>query len=141
MYKKNCKYCNKEFEIKYKSRLTRTVCSRSCNSLYNLRVNKIITKDKHPLWKGNNVSYNSMHRWRKRNFGNPEKCNRCGILGKYTGKVRKTWNIHWANLDGLYDRLSDSWIGMCVKCHKAFDKNKKKRISIYKGKENVKYDI
>lgn len=69
-----------------------------------------------------------MHRWIQRNFDKPEKCSICDKLGVFNGSIRKTWSIQWANTNGLYIRDSNDWIGLCVKCHKSFDKGTFKRI-------------
>lgn len=131
---KHCEWCKKEIPIQYKSWEYRKFCSRSCSAIYSLRVKKIISKEKHPLWTGDNVSYNSLHRWIQRNFGKPEECSHCKTKGRFIGSKKKTWNIHWANIDQKYkSRDRKDYFGLCGKCHTAYDKNKTKRCRYVDG--------
>lgn len=113
----------------------------SCRTLYNLRVIKIISAEKHPQWSGKNVSYNGLHKWLQRNFGRPDKCIECKKPGVFVGKIRKTWNIQWANINQKYDsRDRKDYIGLCAKCHKIFDKDKEKRVHYIKGEACFKIE-
>lgn len=64
--------------------------------------------------------YSAIHKWIKKNFGNPPLCEKCGKIGK---KVGRNWNIHWANISGLYIRKRDDFMGLCVSCHHTKDGN------------------
>ena len=66
-----------------------------------------------------NVSYESLHRWVIRWRGNPPVCEHCGKIGiKQSGR----WTIQWANKSKNYFRDLNDWIGLCVSCHRKFDK-------------------
>ena len=68
--------------------------------------------DKHPFWKGDNVSYSGLHYWLRRKLGEPKVCEFCG-----TDKKRLTW----ANKSWKYRRTLDDWISLCYSCHKKYD--------------------
>lgn len=71
----------------------------------------------HHAWKGNQVGYNALHGWIKRNYGSPTKCEGCGFESKDNRK------IHWANVSGKYFRDRSDWKRLCCKCHFVFDKH------------------
>lgn len=73
-----------------------------------------------PNWKGDKVGYYSLHNWLYRKLGKPMKCELCGIKGN------KRYN--WANISLLYKRDLEDWIRLCLKCHKAFDRNRKQMV-------------
>ena len=71
--------------------------------------------EKHPNWKGENVSYVALHTWVARYLGKPcicEFCGRNGLKGK---------QIHWANKSREYKRDLEDWLRLCVPCHKKYD--------------------
>ncbi|MFA5261424.1 MAG: hypothetical protein WC450_09370 [Candidatus Omnitrophota bacterium] len=70
--------------------------------------------NKHPNWKGNNVSYQALHTWVTRHKGSPQRCEDCG-----TTEPRK---YEWANISGKYKRDLNDWKRLCTKCHRKFDK-------------------
>lgn len=74
-----------------------------------------IKGDKHPLWKGDKVSYRNLHRWLVQHLGQPDTCEFCGKSG-LSGRF-----IHWANKSGKYLRDLTDWIRLCAKCHKYYD--------------------
>jgi len=67
---------------------------------------------KNYLWK-KNPSYRAIHLWIERQLGKAKdkKCVFCNKVAQ-----------HWANIDHLYERNTDDYIPLCVKCHKRFDK-------------------
>lgn len=71
--------------------------------------------NKHPLWKGKNAGYISIHEWINRRLGTPDICEMCGKSG-LTGR-----KIHWANKDHKYKRNKKDWIRLCISCHKKYD--------------------
>lgn len=77
------------------------------------------TLDKANSWKGDNCGYVAKHLSIKTYRGNPEKCEHCGKVGE---KMNGRWNIHWANVSGEYKRDFEDYIGLCRKCHYAYDK-------------------
>ncbi len=72
----------------------------------------------HPNWKGDKVSYRSLHYWVQRHLGKPKKCEDCGITDL------RPRQYHWANISGKYMRDLSDWKRLCVKCHRKFDKTK-----------------
>ena len=79
-----------------------------------------LCNEKHPLWKGENVSYRCLHMWVHRKLGKPMLCEFCG-KEKTTVK-----SIHWANKSHNYLRNLTDWISLCVHCHKAYDRKQLK---------------
>lgn len=77
-----------------------------------------IMSEKNPMWKGDKVSYRTLHRWVVSHRGQPDTCEYC----KTSGLVNK--KIHWANISRLYKRDLDDWMRLCAKCHKAYDMDK-----------------
>lgn len=75
----------------------------------------VITNEKHPAWKGDMASYDAIHMWVRRNKGNANICEFCGI-------TRLEKMVHWANKNHLYKRILDDYISLCVKCHWEYDK-------------------
>jgi len=70
-----------------------------------------ITGEKHPNWKGDNVSNKALHRWVAKKIGNPHKCSFCGKIGR----------VELSNKNGLYNRNLENWQWICSKCHKEYD--------------------
>lgn len=69
-----------------------------------------------PHWKGNNITYRTLHHWVEKCLGKPSTCEHCG-------KQNLTRHaIHWANKSGKYKRILEDWVRLCVKCHKKYDK-------------------
>ena len=72
--------------------------------------------ENHYAWKGDDVSYRSLHKWVERQLGKPKECKSC------RNQDLKHRQYHWANKSRNYLRLTSDWIRLCVKCHKAYDK-------------------
>lgn len=87
-------------------------CSKKC--MYKYRPIKV--KENHHQWRGSEVSYSGIHHWVKKYFGQPMTCEWCGF------ESDNKYQIHWANLDGNYDRLRENWARLCAKCHYHFDR-------------------
>lgn len=104
-----CSTCKKIFEVSnYRIKLrSKLYCSIKCHSGLN-----------HPKWKGENVGYQGLHRWIRRQMGQPTKCEHCGTDGLY-GK-----RIHWANKSQQYRREITDWLRLCASCHRLYDTNK-----------------
>ncbi len=71
----------------------------------------------HVQWIGNRVGYRCLHLWVARELGKPSTCESCGAEN-LSGR-----QIHWANKSREYRRILTDWIRLCVKCHKAYDRN------------------
>lgn len=84
-----------------------------------------ITGKKHFAWKGDNVSYGSLHDWVSAHLGRPNKCSHCGRedLCRY----------EWANISGEYKRNLKDWIRLCKKCHMKMDKVNEKMWKVRRG--------
>jgi len=146
---KHCLICNKEF-TEYQTRIVGgrgKFCSRTCYEQdWNKRIpgwnkgqsatwaigntyrkgqsnpnpHKMIAKENHN-WKGDEVGYEGLHQWVKRQLGKPDECEHClksGLNGH---------QIHWANKTGKYLRDVDDWLRLCAKCHGEYDKKHKIR--------------
>lgn len=91
--------------------------------------NKIfkITKEKHYLWKGDEVGYGALHAYIRRNFGKAIKCEKCF----------STKSIHWANKSHKYKRDRSDWFQLCSSCHKRYDIDTKHIIGKYKNHKRI----
>lgn len=79
---------------------------------------KQITGEKNSNWKGDEVSYRTLHKWVERHLGKGDTCQYCkesGLSGR---------KIHWANISRQYKRDTADWLRLCAKCHGAYDSNK-----------------
>lgn len=77
----------------------------------------IYKKEKeHHSWKGNNIGYRALHIWVENKLGKLRFCENCG------NRDLKHRQYHWSNIDGHYKRIITDWRRLCVKCHKAYDK-------------------
>lgn len=71
----------------------------------------------HGEWKGEKAGYVTIHVWVRRWKGKPTNCEQCG-------KLKTTpHSIQWANKDHKYRRKLEDYMALCVKCHRAWDKN------------------
>ena len=66
-------------------------------------------------WKGDKVSYVSLHTWVSRHLGRPKKCVSCGRTDKK--------KYEWANKDHKYRRNLKDYIRLCTSCHRKYDFN------------------
>src|SRR3990167_6813766 len=91
-------------------------CSRQCfgKKLSVIKYELYKDETKHPRWKGDNVGYYGVHDWITKHFGQPKKCEVCGL----NDKKRK---YHWANLTDDYLRDRSNCKRMCVSCHRLYD--------------------
>lgn len=85
-------------------------------------------------WKGDEVGYHGIHEWLSRYFGEPKKCEECGIddpLKRY----------EWACIH-KHERKRENYIRLCKKCHNLLDgtnvnlelgrnKSREKGVNIY----------
>lgn len=75
-------------------------------------------------WKGDDVGYDAIHEWVKRNLGKANHCELCGLKEIPKGKQRF---FDWANISDEYKRDINDWVQLCRKCHWKFDNFKKKK--------------
>ena len=76
----------------------------------------------HFAWKGDEVSYRTLHKWVERNLGKIDRCEECG------NESLKHRQYHWSNVSGNYKRIISDWRRLCVKCHKTFDAKRAKSL-------------
>lgn len=129
MIQRKCKNCQKEFKVfPCVIRVGNGIyCSKSCSikgtgfgkTPWNRGIKHMADSD-HPAWKGDNVSYNSLHFWVRRKLGKPQKCIRCG----------KSWGrLHWASISHEAKRDQNDYMPMCARCHKFYDLNRRGVVS------------
>ena len=88
---------------------------------------KNIIGKNNPNWKGKNISQRGIHGWLIRVYGQPNKCEKCGLVGKD--------NINWAKKRGKkYERKKNNFWRLCDKCHMNYDDVGKKSGLKLKGK-------
>lgn len=75
------------------------------------------TGEANPVWKGERVGYRAIHTWVGEHKPRTGSCTTCGQSGK----------TDWANIDHEYHRDLDDYIELCVKCHRAYDRELKER--------------
>lgn len=63
------------------------------------------------------VKYNSLHRWLQRNFKKTGICESCHLSS----------STEWASKNGGYTRNRDSYVELCISCHRYMDRAKPKR--------------
>jgi len=74
--------------------------------------------DAHPNWRGDAVSYSTLHQWVARHKQKTGVCVECGaVVG--TERFRGT---QWANMSGRYLRDLDDFIELCIPCHHRRDR-------------------
>ena len=89
-----------------------------------------ITKlnDKNPQWKGDDVGYDGLHAWVRRNKPKPEFCEKCGLKPPYD----------LANISGEYKRDVKDFEWLCRKCHMKSDGRLEKIKKLAKNREENK---
>lgn len=133
---KICIVCGDEFVVRFNRMYTAKFCSRECMGAY--RKGKLVVGFIHIKgvrsntgrthfkkgnipnnYKGDEVSYNGLHKWIHRHKGRPTICQMCGST---TAK-----KFEWANKSHLYKRDEDDWLSLCTKCHHTYDNIAEKR--------------
>lgn len=85
--------------------------------------------------KGESKTYNAIHLWLKRNFGNSSNCERCGLKGYQMGR---RWGIEWALKSGLsYQKKKENFEGLCKSCHRKQDMTSQMKANILNGRLNA----
>jgi len=77
---------------------------------------------KHPSWKGDKASYQTIHIWVRRHKGAPQGCEHCGH--DEPDRV-----YEWANISGRYLRDLNDYKRVCQKCHRAHYDNAIRKVS------------
>ena len=110
----------KERSLEHRKHLSESLKGRKswCKGLTkeDYRIKKIADKisgSNHYNWKGEKVTYKSLHQWINKRFGRIQKCEKCGTT--------LTKRFEWANKSGKYKRDRDDWMGLCTSCHHIYD--------------------
>lgn len=70
--------------------------------------------DKHPLWSGDNVSYDKLHKWVRRRLIEPKVCDNCHKEKTYKRSLDLACK-------GEYSRALENWWFLCRGCHMQID--------------------
>jgi len=65
----------------------------------------------HGHWKGDDITYKSLHVWLNRNMIKPTLCQICHLVPP----------VELANVTGMYTRDFKNWKYLCIRCHRIFD--------------------
>ena len=84
---------------------------------HNRHISQSLLGEKHPLWKGDQVGYKSLHEWVNNHIRKPELCDMC----------HKTPPKDCANKSHQYLRDLTDWWWLCRKCHMIYDEQDKRR--------------
>jgi hypothetical protein len=110
-----CKTCNKVFFRK--AYIKRQYCSQKCSAyivFFKGHSPYVNNKGENSYaWKGQNVSYDGLHKWISRELGTPSKCEFCGDTSDR--------RYEWANKSREYKRDLSDWIRLCRPCHADYD--------------------
>jgi hypothetical protein len=97
---------------------------------------RLSVPENNPNYKGNNIGYIGLHLWLRKISGHPKKCLRCGKFGK---EEKGQWNIDFALIKGMkYERKVENFIGLCSKCHRAYDSSETWNQNMRKAKLGIK---
>jgi hypothetical protein len=66
-----------------------------------------------PSWKGDDVKDRALHRWVRKCFPAPERCQGCKQIKR----------LDLANVTGVYNRELKNWRYLCRTCHTTLDGN------------------
>lgn len=76
----------------------------------------------------NKDKYHALHEWLRKNFGRPELCEKCGLIGS---KKNRRWNIEYAlKPNTQYSRNREDYFILCTSCHEKQDKGCSETCSI-----------
>lgn len=114
---KKCPVCG----VKIKN--SSNACKKHCKSEKEIeRVKKMMaeltkkhSKENHYRWKGDLVGYSALHKWLRKTFGKPDRCENPKCSGKS--------NVYeWANVTGIYNRDIKNYKKLCKSCHIKIDR-------------------
>jgi hypothetical protein len=88
------------------------------NPVFTAERNKKISEskmgEKHPLWKGIDVGYKSLHEWINNHFKKENQCEFCG--------TKESKKFEWAVKEGNYTRNRKDYLFLCCSCHRKYDR-------------------
>jgi NUMOD3 motif-containing protein len=67
--------------------------------------------DKNNIWKGDDVTRRSLHKWLRDHMSQPKSCQKCN----------KKKKLDLANMTGVYNREFHNWKYLCRSCHQKYD--------------------
>lgn len=70
----------------------------------------------------NPTSYGGVHRWVKRKFGSPSKCENC--------RTTSSKKFEWANISREYKLERSDWARLCCQCHRRYDFGVENKIEV-----------
>lgn len=108
---KTCEMCGQQFLARYRARF----CSRSCQGSAHRSGVTTITRPSgpdHPQWRGDDASYQSVHRrvYRARGPASALACIDCGKSAQ-----------HWSRTHGTTGLQPDHYEPRCIRCHRDYD--------------------
>lgn len=123
-------------EHKKKISIALTGTKRSLETREKMRASAIIRlryKPNHPNYRADDIGYNGLHQWLRKTYGNPVECELCEAVGK---RVNGRWTLVWALIKGFkYERKRGNFFGLCISCHRNYDKTQEWNDNIRKSKQ------
>ena len=113
---KQTKKCQKKWSSPDKIRAWQKTCGRPGKK-----------GESSPVWKGDDIKYNSLHLVLRRKIPKPETCSHCG---------EKPKRLELCNISGEYNRDPANYIWLCTTCHRKMDGFSFKRM-----KAKTKYNL
>lgn len=85
--------------------------TQSCAARVNRQFGGHEGGENHPSWKGNDITYFSLHEWLRMNYPQKLICSFCGARGK----------THYALVGAEYTRDIEDYVELCPSCHFRMD--------------------
>lgn len=104
----------KETKAERKKRMANVLASRIANGRW-LPPMLGKKKESSPNWKGENATYNAVHRWVQKHYIKKGICEDCGF--KPISKAKNRTATHWHNESKKYLRNRIDWEELCPSCH------------------------
>lgn len=111
---KTCGFCG---EIKLMRR-SRTYCSKSCSTSAKWRDGldfNIVSGERHPNWKGDQVSYEALHQRITKARG------RASLCANRASAVCTSESYEWAHVHGTDPYDVQNYVQLCASCHRKYD--------------------
>ncbi len=147
VFERVCPYCKNNF---FSERKEQVYCNQTCYSKSeelkeNSKKSELIKKNKKNKWHfgylKENVSYGALHDWVRYHKEKTGKCEICET--QRSGYQNRDFDL--ANISGEYKRDLNDFAWLCQKCHKLFDKIKRRNfcevigVEVKSGNETNKY--
>src|SRR3990167_6184320 len=105
--KKNLEQSRKSLKFGFK---------RGLVPFYKGKINPNMRDERHPAWKGDEVTIDALHLWMRRRLPKANYCVR--------DPNHKATIFHWANISHEYKRDVKYFMQLCPTCHSAYDRGK-----------------